>query len=224
MGNRRRQRGIDRAVLDAGEERRWCTSHPAGVLPALRRGWACVRVRAELCRPLRRARNTGQESPGSGHAPGRVCARPQLFDSDRDHAGRAVRLLVMGGRGASSRVDRRAGACDDTGRSRGAFPRVAGIHREARLPAVSELPRGIPRRRLRGYDNPHSYSAWSSAGAAADAERVLRPHLDVGQLDLRRLAVLGRRPLHRTLHPARRRTPCSSSATRSIRRRVTRER
>ena len=43
------------------------------------------------------------------------------------------------------------------------------IHPQARVPALHQLHRELPCGRLRGLDNPHSYGAWSTNGAAADA-------------------------------------------------------
>jgi pimeloyl-ACP methyl ester carboxylesterase len=128
---------------------------------------ACLR--AERCCTLRRPRLAAQESSGSGHTPGRVGAQSQLLSLDRDHARRHVRLPVVGGLRADARCHRQPGRSGGPWRSGAALPRRAGIHHEARFPAVSELPRGFPAVACSDSDNPHSYAAWSSAGAAADA-------------------------------------------------------
>ena len=52
---------------------------------------------------------------------------------------------------------------------------AAALHAAGRRPAgdragVPELPRGLPRRRLRGQHNPRHYAAWSINGALADAQ------------------------------------------------------
>ena len=225
VGDRRRQRG-DRPC----RSRRGCSSD-VGAQATLEEffrlcdagGPACAFGPSSADRFAALA--TRLKATRSGHAPGRVCARPQLLDSDRDHARRHVRLLVLGGlRAALASIDAQV-ACGDTGRSRGAFPRRRPVHREARLPALSELPRGIPGRRLRRLRTTRdSYSAlvarparpptptgtsarlwtWASSICAAwpfaDADRYTGPFT------------------------TRRRTRCSSSATCSIRRRATRER
>jgi pimeloyl-ACP methyl ester carboxylesterase len=71
------------------------------------------------------------------------------------------------------------------------------------FPHYPNLVEGFPAVACADSDNPDSYSAWSRAGAAADAEfGYFRTDLDVGIVDLRRLAARRPGPLHRTVRRA----------------------
>jgi len=76
------------------------------------------------------------------------------------------------------------------------------VHHEARLPALLQRPGELPRRRLRGLGQPaHVRGVVGSSGRRGGAVRNLRPDLDVGLVDLRRVAERRRRPLHRAVEP-----------------------
>ena len=112
------------------------------------------------------------------------------------------------------------------GRRRSCRGPPRGYVDQARLPAATRTSsRASPAVACADSDNPDAYHAWVEAGAAADAAtRLLRPDLDLGLVDLRRVAGRRRRPLHGPVRHRDRRTRCSSSAPSGTRRRATRAR
>ena len=135
-----------------------------------------MRVLRRLRRPLRCARAAPAGGTRRGHLPGRVDRGARLLQPDRLHAQRALRLVVVGG--LRARSGRLRGAQVSPARlgvrCRASTSAADRLHADARrTPAdhdgLRELRRGSPGVACSDSDNPDAYTAWSAAGAEADA-------------------------------------------------------
>ena len=158
-------------VLHPPAQRRRRPGHAAGVLPAVRRGRAALRVLRRRRRAVRRARPQAAARAGRGRLRRRPDRDRRLHGPDRHLARRDVRLLRSGRTSrsfspSSRRSARRRGSRRTIRARRDATAATLRRHRGD----YQNFLEGVPGRRLRGQRQPTHYAAWSINGALADAQ------------------------------------------------------